>query len=107
VAAAEQTAAQARLQLRAALAGQRSDVGATGAGALEKRCPAVAERLGSFLSYMVASHVRAGRLRYVLEDFEVEPMPVSFVSPQARMLSPTVRAFADLCAERLRRMRFD
>jgi DNA-binding transcriptional LysR family regulator len=63
--------------------------------------------LGCFLSYMVASHVRAGRLRYVLEDFEVEPMPVSFVYPQSRMLSPTVRAFADLCAERLRRTRFD
>jgi DNA-binding transcriptional LysR family regulator len=63
--------------------------------------------LGCFLSYMVAPHVRAGRLRYVLEDFEVEPVPVSFVYPQSRMLSPTVRAFADLCAERLRRTRFD
>ena len=63
--------------------------------------------LGCFLSYMVAPHVRAGRLRYVLEDFEVEAVPVSFVYPQSRMLSPTVRAFADLCAERLRRTRFD
>jgi DNA-binding transcriptional LysR family regulator len=63
--------------------------------------------LGSFLSYMVAPHVRAGRLRYVLEDFEVEPLPVSFVYPQSRMLSPTVRAFATLCTESLRRARFD
>ena len=63
--------------------------------------------LGSFLSYMAAPHVRAGRLRYVLEDFEVEPLPVTFVYPQSRLLSPTVRAFANLCAERLRRTRFD
>jgi len=63
--------------------------------------------LGCFLSYMVAPHVRAGRLRYVLESFEVEPWPVTFVYPQSRVLSPTVRAFANLCAERLRRMRFD
>ena len=62
--------------------------------------------LGSFLSYMTAPQVRAGRLKYVLEDFEVEPLPVSFVYPQSRMLSPTVRAFASLCAERLRRTRF-
>lgn len=63
--------------------------------------------LGSFLSYMVAPHVRAGRLRYVLEDFENEPLPISFVYPQSRMLSPTVRAFANLCTESLRRARFD
>jgi DNA-binding transcriptional LysR family regulator len=63
--------------------------------------------LGCFLSYMVAPHVRAGRLRYVLEAFEVEPSPVTFVYPQSRVLSPTVRAFANLCSERLRRLRFD
>jgi DNA-binding transcriptional LysR family regulator len=62
---------------------------------------------GSFLSYMVAPHVRAGRLRYVLEDFEVEALPVSFVYPHTRLLSPTVRAFANFCTERLRRARFD
>ena len=63
--------------------------------------------LGSFLSYMVAPHVRAGRLRYVLEDFEGEPLPVNFLYPQSRMLSPTVRAFADLCAKKLRATKFD
>ena len=63
--------------------------------------------LGSFLSYMVAPHVRAGRLKYVLEDFEGEPLPVNFIYPQSRMLSPTVRAFADLCAKKLRAIRFD
>jgi DNA-binding transcriptional LysR family regulator len=63
--------------------------------------------LGCFLSYMVAPQVRAGRLRYVLEDFEIEPSPVSFVYPQSRRLSPTVRAFANLCSERLRRTALD
>jgi DNA-binding transcriptional LysR family regulator len=63
--------------------------------------------LGSFLSYMAAPQVRAGRLRYVLEDFEVDALPVSFVYPHSRLLSPTVRAFADVCTERLRRARFD
>ena len=63
--------------------------------------------IGSFVSYMVAPQVRAGRLKYVLEDFEVEPLPVSFLYPQSRLLSPTVRAFADLCARKLRGARFD
>jgi DNA-binding transcriptional LysR family regulator len=63
--------------------------------------------LGWFLSYMVAPLVRAGRLRYVLEDFEVEAVPVTFLYPQSRRLSPTVRAFADLCAKKLRATKFD
>ena len=63
--------------------------------------------LGFFLSYMVAPLMRAGKLKYVLEEFETEPLPVNFLYPQSRMLSPTVRAFADLCAQKLRRARFD
>lgn len=63
--------------------------------------------LGSFLSYMVAADVRAGRLRYVLEEFESEPLPVHFLYPSSRALSPTVRAFADLCAKKLRQAKFD
>ena len=41
------------------------------------------------------------------EDFEIEPSPVSFVYPQSRRVSPTVRAFANLCSERLRRTPLD
>ena len=62
---------------------------------------------GVFLSYMVAPLVRAGKLQYVLEEFESAPLPVHFVYPQSRMLSPTVRAFADLCAKKLRAAKFD
>jgi DNA-binding transcriptional LysR family regulator len=63
--------------------------------------------IGSFVSYMVAPQVRAGRLKYVLEDFEAEPIPVNFLYPQSRQLSPAVRAFADLCVKKLRGARFD
>jgi DNA-binding transcriptional LysR family regulator len=63
--------------------------------------------LGSFLSYMVAPLVRAGKLEYVLEDFENPPLPVHFLYPQSRMLSPTVRAFADLCTKKLRQTKLD
>jgi DNA-binding transcriptional LysR family regulator len=62
---------------------------------------------GCFLSYMVAPLVRAGKLRYLLEDFEPEPQPVHLLYPYSRHRSPTVRAFADLCAERLKQTRFD
>ena len=63
--------------------------------------------LGSFLSYMVAPLMRAGKLKYVLEDFETEPLPVQLLYPYSRMLSPTVRAFGDLCAEKLSGAKFD
>jgi DNA-binding transcriptional LysR family regulator len=63
--------------------------------------------LGMFLSYMVAPHTKNGRLRYVLQEFEVEPMPVQVVYPQARLMSSKVRVFVDECVEKLRRARFD
>jgi DNA-binding transcriptional LysR family regulator len=63
--------------------------------------------LGLFLSYMVAPLVRAGKLQYVLEEFESAPLPVHFLYPHSRMLSPTVRAFADLCAKKLRAAKLD
>jgi DNA-binding transcriptional LysR family regulator len=62
---------------------------------------------GVFLSYMVAPLVRAGKLQYLLEEYESAPLPVHFLYPQSRMLSPTVRAFADLCAKKLRAAKFD
>ena len=57
--------------------------------------------LGSFLSYMVAPLRRHGRLKYVLEDFEIEPVPVQLVYPRSRIMSATVRAFAELCLNKL------
>jgi DNA-binding transcriptional LysR family regulator len=63
--------------------------------------------LGAFLSYMVAPARRAGKLRYVLEGLETEPVPVNIVFPHARLVSANVRAFVDWCTERLRRNTFD
>lgn len=59
--------------------------------------------LGVFLSYMVAPAKRARQLRYVLQDFELEPLPVHVVYPRSRALSANVRAFVDFCVPRLRR----
>ncbi len=63
--------------------------------------------LGSFLSYMVAPYRKSGRLKYVLEDFEIEPLPVQFVYPRSRILSATVRAFAELCVNKLQNVKLD
>jgi DNA-binding transcriptional LysR family regulator len=58
--------------------------------------------LGSFLSYMVAPMKKSGALKYVLEDYEIEPLPVRFVYPHSRILSATIAALAELCAKKLR-----
>jgi DNA-binding transcriptional LysR family regulator len=63
--------------------------------------------VGLFLSYMVAPLARERKLSYVLEEYEIEPQPVHLVYPHSRRLSPTVRAFADRCAQALRRSKFD
>jgi DNA-binding transcriptional LysR family regulator len=63
--------------------------------------------LGVFLSYMVAPARRARQLRYVLEDYEVEPLPVHVVYPRSRALSASVRVFVAACVSKLRRETFD
>lgn len=63
--------------------------------------------LGAFLSYMVAPLRRSGKLAYVLEDFEIEPLPVQFLYTRSRSLSTTVRTLAELCVARLRRTKLD
>jgi DNA-binding transcriptional LysR family regulator len=50
---------------------------------------------GFFFSYQVLPLVRAGRLRIVLEDFELAPRPVSVIYPHARLLPARTRAFID------------
>jgi DNA-binding transcriptional LysR family regulator len=58
--------------------------------------------LGMFLSYMVAPNRKGGQLKYVLEKFEMEPLPVQLVFPSSKLLSTKVRAFIDECTEQLR-----
>ena len=54
------------------------------------------------LSYMVAEHVAAGRLRLLLEDYEAEPIPIHVVYREGRRAPARVRAFVDHAVPRLR-----
>jgi DNA-binding transcriptional LysR family regulator len=63
--------------------------------------------LGMFLSYQSASYRKDGKLSYVLEAFETEPVPVHVVYAQPRLVTGAVRAFVDECVSRLRQARFD
>ncbi len=48
------------------------------------------------LAYQAADAIKAGRLKIVLEKFEVPPLPIHLVYPTSRLLSAKVRAFVDL-----------
>lgn len=63
--------------------------------------------LGMFLSYQTAPYRKTDKLRYVLEGFEPDPVPVQIVYPHTRRLSTTVRAFVDECVRKLRRVSLD
>jgi DNA-binding transcriptional LysR family regulator len=54
------------------------------------------------LSYVVAGHIRAGRLVPVLQEFTLPPQPVHLVYPEARLMTPKLRAFLDFAAPRLK-----
>ncbi len=57
---------------------------------------------GSFLSYMVASYRKSGRLKYVLEDFEIEPLPVQFIYPRSRIRQPRSARLRSCASKSLR-----
>jgi DNA-binding transcriptional LysR family regulator len=63
--------------------------------------------LGMFLSYQVVPHRKSGELRYVLEEFEIEPLPIQVIYPHSKLLSTKVRAFVDECVMQLRKVKFD
>jgi len=63
--------------------------------------------LGMFLSYQTAPYRDGKKLRYVLEEFETEPVPVQIVYPQAKLVTSKVRAFVDECVSKLRQVPFD
>lgn len=54
------------------------------------------------LSYMVANHVREGRLVTVLDSATPPPVPVHLVYPQSRLIAPKLRAFVDFVTPRLK-----
>ena len=53
------------------------------------------------LSYMVASRLRQGTLRRVLEPFEPPAVPVQLCYPDTRIVPTRLRAFIDFAAPRL------
>jgi DNA-binding transcriptional LysR family regulator len=58
--------------------------------------------LTRLLSYQVAKHLRTGKLKAVLPEFEPAALPVHVVHREGRQAPQRVRAFLDLAIERLR-----
>lgn len=58
---------------------------------------------GMFFSYQVEPFVADGRLRIVLEAFELPPRPIQLVWPHARLLPARTRAFIDFLRSELTR----
>ncbi len=52
--------------------------------------------------YHALDHIRAGRLREILQPWRLAPMPVQAVYPTHRQLSPRVRVFVDFLADLFR-----
>jgi DNA-binding transcriptional LysR family regulator len=63
--------------------------------------------LGMFLSYQVSPFRKNGRLKYVLEQFEPDPIPVHVVYAHSNLLSNRMRAFVDECVAKLSQTKFD
>jgi DNA-binding transcriptional LysR family regulator len=51
------------------------------------------------MAYQAAASLKAGRLKIVLEKFEMPPLPIHIVYPTSRLLSAKVRTFIDLVTE--------
>ena len=54
------------------------------------------------MSYQIAAHLAAGRLKRVLTDFEPPALPIHVLHREGRQASVKVRSFVDLLVERLR-----
>jgi DNA-binding transcriptional LysR family regulator len=59
--------------------------------------------LAQLYSYQIAPHISSGALQAVLDDYEADSLPVSFVYPQGRFAPQKVRAFIDFAIPRLRK----
>jgi len=58
--------------------------------------------ISRLLSYQIAPHIAERRLLYLLEDFEMPPLPIHVIHQEGRLVSARVRAFVDFMVERLR-----
>lgn len=60
---------------------------------------------GMFFSYQVASYLKTGGLKIVLEKFEDPPRPINVVYPHARLLPMRTRVFIDWIRNELKGFR--
>ena len=51
------------------------------------------------MAYQAAASLKAGKVKIVLEKFELPALPIHIVYPTSRLLSAKVRAFIDLVTE--------
>jgi DNA-binding transcriptional LysR family regulator len=51
------------------------------------------------MAYQAAAALKAGKIKIVLEKFELPPVPIHIVYPTSRLLSAKVRTFIDLVTE--------
>jgi len=55
--------------------------------------------LTRLMAYQAAASLKAGKIKIVLQKFELPALPIHVVYPTSRLLSAKVRAFIDLVAE--------
>ena len=54
------------------------------------------------LSYQIAEPLQTGKLKIVLSEFEIPPIPIHIMHREGRHPSAKIRSFLDLMTERLR-----
>lgn len=54
-------------------------------------------------SYQAAPHIADGALKIVMDDYEIDPLPVTIIHPQGRLVPQKVRTFIDFAIPRLRK----
>lgn len=59
--------------------------------------------LAQLYSYQIAPHISSGALQAVLDNYEVDPLPINFVYPQGRFAPQKVRAFIDFAIPQLQK----
>jgi len=57
---------------------------------------------GAFLSYQVEPSIKSGKLKRVLSDFELPPIPVNVLFPHGRLISTRMRVFVNWITRDLR-----
>lgn len=54
------------------------------------------------MSYQVGENIKSGKLQKVLDAYETDPLPINIIHLEGRRTTAKIRAFIDLCVERLK-----